>query len=109
MTDKSLKNLISYAVNIGIVGIVLVFTTLQAFKFILLGKYVHTAVFVVGALSLAIFFVFTVIDFCTKEAPDILDGVENKFVRYAATIAIAFVILLPSTYTLFLSDLIKIS
>lgn len=109
MFDKNLKDLISYAVNIGIVGIVLVFTTLQALKFIFLEKYMHSALLVVGALSLLVFFFIVVIDFCTKEAPDILDGIKNKFLRHLATIAIAFVILLPSAYTLFLSNLTKIS
>jgi len=108
MTDKTIKDVISCAVNLSIVGIVLLFTTLQALKFMVIGHYVSSAVFVLGALCLTIFFFIAVIDFAEKEAADVLEGMKNKFLRGVTMIAIAFVILLPSAYTLFLSDLIKI-
>ncbi|WP_459660994.1 hypothetical protein ACL9Z5_000833 [Acinetobacter calcoaceticus] len=112
MKEENWKNqyndFIGGLVNLSVTAIVLFFTSTQAAKAIYFNKIFHSLFLGLGTLSLLILFIIGVVAFVDEKANPLFNKVKSNILRAILMIAISFFLLMPTFYTLFLADLLKI-
>ncbi|MEQ1130586.1 MULTISPECIES: hypothetical protein [Acinetobacter] len=106
--QKLFNDFIGGLINISIVAIVLFFTAVQTTKFFYLEMHIQALFLGVGTVCLLILFIIGLIAFVEDKATPLLNRSNNKVISGTIMIAIGFFLLMPTFYTLFLADLMKI-
>ena len=103
--QKLFNDFIGGIVNLSIVAIVFFFTSIQAALFFYAEKFFHGIFVGLGAFCLMILLIIGVIAFVDDKATPLLNKSNNRLISSILMIAVGFFLLMPTFYTLFLSNL----